>query len=124
MRVHGNNLPGQDTSAYDADALVFEEESVVVGSSRQGVERVRPRPTGTRIMRQRPLFRHGHRYARIAQRCTMFEAIITAKLSARARTTRHCCVHRSARETYSRPASRSCAYSEPISLAHSAPTVD
>ena len=31
MCVHGNNLPRQDTSAYDPDMLVFEQESVVVG---------------------------------------------------------------------------------------------
>ena len=34
MRVHGNNLPGQDTSSYDADVLVFEQESMVVGRGR------------------------------------------------------------------------------------------
>src|ERR1700686_2390495 len=109
MCVHGNSLPGQDTSAYDADVLVFEQESVVVGRGGQGVERVRPRPTGTRTTRQRLWFRRGYRYARVAQPCTMFGEIITSALSARARTARHCSVHRSAFVSYSRRASPSCA---------------
>src|ERR1700732_2263784 len=124
MGVHGNNLPGQDTSAYDAHVVVFEQETMMVGRGGQGVERVRPRPVSTLSTRQRMLFRRGHRYSRIAQRCTMFTGIIAARLSARARTARHCCVHRSARETDSRQASRSCAYREPISLAHGGPTAD
>src|SRR6267378_1703864 len=82
MCVHGNNLPGQDMSAYDADVLVFEQETVVVGRGGQSVERVQPRPARTRSARQRLWFRRGHRHARIAprqagaRRCTMFEAVI------------------------------------------------
>src|ERR1700732_1421488 len=80
MGVHGNNLPGQDTSTYDAHVVVFEQETMMVGRGGQAVERVRPRPVSTRSTRRRMLFRRGHRYSRIAQRCTMFTGIIAARL--------------------------------------------
>jgi hypothetical protein len=44
MGVHGNEITGRNMGMNHAHAIVFEKQSVVIGRSDEGVERVRPGP--------------------------------------------------------------------------------